>query len=166
MELLSSLLTQGNGCFSSLAARHMTFWNIPVPEGKQRGIPPVTSTPPLRMYSCQGLEGRSALFACTVCMMMRSDCPRYSWLRYSLFIVLSAPFLAWAEKRKVAKGNCCCTHHSDFAPLRTRADETWLAAEEPNQPPRIIRFLGWKKICCPLTRPHADIERRAEPWVD
>ena len=35
---------------------------------------------PLRV-SCQGLEGRSALYLCTACMMDRSDCPRHSWLR-------------------------------------------------------------------------------------
>ena len=60
------------------------------------------------MFACQVLEGGSALFACTACMMMRSDCPRHSWLRNSLFILCSAPFLAWAEKLKVAEGNCCC----------------------------------------------------------
>ena len=42
---------------------------------------------------------------------------------YSLLIVLSAPFLGWAKKWKVAKGNCCCTNHPDLAHLRTKADE-------------------------------------------
>ena len=107
-------------------------------------------------------------------MMMRSNCPRYSWLRYSLLIVLSAFFLAWAEKWKVTEGSCCCTNHPDLAHLRTEVDETWFAAEEPNQPPRIIRFLGWKIIHCPLTRTQASkfkasarslIERKAEPCV-
>ena len=83
-------------------------------------------------------------------------------------------FLAWAEKWKPPEGNCCCTNHPDLAHLRTKADDARLAAEEPKQPPRIIRFSGWKIIRCPLTEPQASklkdsarclIERRAEPSV-
>ena len=61
------------------------------------------------------LEG--ALFACTACMLKRSDCPCHSRLRYSLLIVQSSPFLAWAEKSKVAEGNCSCTNHRALSHL-------------------------------------------------
>ena len=35
---------------------------------------------------------------------------------------LSAPVLAWAEKFKVAEGNCSCTNHPHVPTCRTKAD--------------------------------------------
>ena len=56
------------------------------------------------------------------------------------------------ERWEVAEGNCCCTTSPfSLSYLRAKADEGWLAAEEPNQPRCIIRVLGWKIIRCPLT---------------
>ena len=40
------------------------------------------------------------------------------------------------------------TNHPDLSHLRTEADAGRLLAEEPNQPPRIIRISGWKIIRC------------------
>ena len=42
-----------------------------------------------------------------------------------------------------------CTNHPDLSDLRTKANGGQLLAEEPNQPPRIIRISGWKIIRCP-----------------
>ena len=41
-----------------------------------------------------------------------------------------------------------CTNHPDLSHLRTEANAGRRLAEKPNQPPRIIRISGWKKIRC------------------
>ena len=51
-----------------------------------------------------------------------SDCTRHSWLSCSLLIVGSAPVIAWAEKVKVAEGNCSCTNHPHLPTCKAKAD--------------------------------------------
>ena len=66
---------------------------------------------------------------------------------------LSVPLLAGVQF--VDCGSCAlfswardCTNHPDFCHLRTEANAGRLLAEEPKQPPRIIRISGWKIIRC------------------
>ena len=64
---------------------------------------------------------------------------------------LSPPLLP--EVQFVLCGSCAlfcwarnCTNHPDLSHLRTEANAGRLVTEEPNQPPRMIRVSGWKKL--------------------
>ena len=54
----------------------------------------------------------------------------------------SAPFLAWLRSARITMY---------LSHLRAKADAGRFAAEEPNQPRRIIPVPGWKIIRCPQT---------------
>ena len=57
--------------------------------------------------------------------------------------VISALFLAWPEKNpKSPKATAAAPITLPSHICKGKADETWLAAEEPSQPPRIIRSSG------------------------
>ena len=77
---------------------------------------------PLRGFPCQGLERRSGQFACTASMMIRSDCPRHSRLRYSFFVVICAAWFSAAAK---------CTNSPYLPTFKAKADE--LGKQQRNQ---------------------------------
>ena len=89
--------------------------------------------------SLSGLEGKE----CSICVHSVNDED----------VGLSPPLLA--EVQFVVCGSSAlfswarsCTNHPNLSHLRTEANAGRLLAEEPNQPPRIIRISCWKIIHC------------------
>ena len=89
--------------------------------------------------SLSGLRGTE----CSICVHSVDDCKvRLSppLLAEVQFVVCrSSALFSWARK---------CTNHPDLSHLRAEANAGRLLAEEPNEPPRIIRISVWKIIHC------------------
>ena len=58
-------------------------------------------------------------FACTACMLNKSDCPRHSRLRHSFFVVICAACLSTARD---------CTNQPNLPTCKAKANEQgkWL----------------------------------------
>ena len=76
------------------------------------------------MFPCQGLEGTSALFACTARMLNDSDCPRHSRLRHSFFFVVICEACFSAARN--------CTNHPNLPTCKAKANEQgkWLRNQD------------------------------------
>ena len=86
-----------------------------------------------------GLEGKE----CSICVHSVND----NEVGLSLPLLAEAQFVVCGFSALFSWATICI-NHPDLCHLRTEANAGRLLAEEPNQPPGIIRISGWKRIHC------------------